>query len=277
MELPRGNRIASDNIEKFIHVITNLPDNFRGAIKVFFKFEDRLHKCDLLIDNKKILAATLDDLDQKKSISGRDALNEFLKFYKKSIGDVDTYSFNETEMNLTISVNEAILFKPAIDINDFVKEAGIGEKVEEKPPKEKPQEKPPEEKPPEKKGIIKDEKKWNEELSKLEEEWKKLEEDWKELESMGIIETEEKQDKKEKSTRDDKLGESKVLNSVPKLKKSIGFTDKIKLLRLPGASTILDNIDNKKTVREIIDKLGMDKKTAINIVNELKKMAYIEI
>jgi len=133
-----------------------------------------------------------------------------------------------------------------------------------------------EKKPPEEKGTIKDEEKWNEELSKLEEEWKKLEEDWKELKSEDIIESEKEQDRKEKSAPDDKI-DDKILKSTPKLKKNINFADKIKLLRLPGASTILDSIDNKKTVREIIDKLDMDEKTIINIVKELHKMNYIEI
>ncbi|OYT41546.1 MAG: hypothetical protein B6U86_02070 [Candidatus Altiarchaeales archaeon ex4484_43] len=117
MDLPRGECIISEKIANFEAVYKKLPEDFRGVIRIFMKFEGRLHRGDILIDDGNILGVSLDDLDNSTSSYGEEALEEIKNKAPRSIGDVDVYKFGEIEMSLAIDSNERILFRHVIPLD----------------------------------------------------------------------------------------------------------------------------------------------------------------
>ncbi|RLI90815.1 MAG: hypothetical protein DRO89_05130, partial [Candidatus Altiarchaeales archaeon] len=261
MDLPRGERIISEKIANLEAVYKKLPEDFRGVIRIFMKFEGRLYRGDMLIDDGNILGVSLDDLDKSISSYGERALEEIKNKASKSIGDVDVYKFSEIEMSLAIDSNERILFRRAIPLDRLGVERVV---VEEERKKE------------EEESI----EKWREELGKLNEEWARLEEKWKKLESIKDLPVESIKDlpvEQEAGKKAEELaGEDlEVLKSRPKMLKGIGFTDKLRLLKFPRASNVMKLMDGKKTVEEIAEELNIDKRSIIGLMKELKKRSYI--
>jgi len=351
MDLPRGKRIISEKIANLGAVYKKLPENFRGVIRIFMKFESRVHRGDILIDDGNILGVSLDDLDKSISSYGEGALKEIKNKAPQSMGDVDVYKFGEIEMSLAIDSNERVLFRHAIPLDRL----GVGEVVVEEERKEKEESKRKGEEERKEEGERKrkeeeerkrkeegekkrkeeeerkrkeegekkrkeeeerkrkeegekkrkeeeerrrrgeeerkeeEEKKrkekesieeWRKELGKLDEEWARLEDEWKKLESIKDLSVEQEAEKKvpeaEKKVEELTEEDLKVLKSKPKLLKSIGFTDKLRLLKFPRASNVMELMDGKKTVGEISEELDIDKGSIIDLMEELKTRGYIQ-
>ncbi|HDH41658.1 MAG TPA: DUF2226 domain-containing protein, partial [Candidatus Altiarchaeales archaeon] len=183
MDLPRGKRIISEKIANLEAVYKKLPEDFRGVIRIFMKFEGRLHRGDILIDDGNILGVSLDDLDRSISSYGEGALEEIKNKASKSIGDVDVYKFGEIEMSLAIDSNERILFRHVIPLDRLWVEKVVVEekkrreeeerrKREEEEKKRREEEERRKREEEEKKTREEDSiEKWREELGKLDEEW----------------------------------------------------------------------------------------------------------
>ena len=268
MDLPRGKRIISEKIANLEAVYKKLPEDFRGVIRIFMKFEGRLHRGDILIDDGNILGVSLDDLDRSISSYGEGALEEIKNKASKSIGDVDVYKFGEIEMSLAIDSNERILFRHVIPLDRLGVEKVVVEEEKRMGEEERP-------------GGEESIEKWMEEIGKLDEEWARLEDEWKKLESIKDLSVEQEEAEKRAPEAEKKAGglaeeDLKVLKSNPKLLKNIGFTDKLRFLKFPRASSVIQLMDGKKSVGEIAEELNIDKKSIIDLMKELKKRGYIQ-
>ncbi|OYT41547.1 MAG: hypothetical protein B6U86_02075 [Candidatus Altiarchaeales archaeon ex4484_43] len=120
-----------------------------------------------------------------------------------------------------------------------------------------------------------------EEIGKLDEEWARLEDEWKKLESIKDLSVEQEEAEKrapeaEKKAEELAVEDLKVLKSNPKLLKNIGFTDKLRFLKFPHASSVIQLMDGKKSVGEIAEELNIDKRSIIDLMKELKKRGYIQ-
>ena len=275
MDLPRGKRIISEKIANLEAVYKKLPEDFRGVIRIFMKFEGRLHRGDILIDDGNILGVSLDDLDRSISSYGEGALEEIKNKASKSIGDVDVYKFGEIEMSLAIDSNERILFRHVIPLDRLWVEKVVVEEKKRREEEERRKREEEEKKRREEESI----EKWREELGKLDEEWARLEKEWKKLESIKDLSVEQEAEKKapEAEKKAEELAEEdlKILKSRPKMLKSIGFTDKLRLLKFPRASNVMGLMDGKKTVEEIAEELNIDKRSIISLIKELRNKGYI--
>ncbi len=275
MDLPRGECIISEKIANFEAVYKKLPEDFRGVIRIFMKFEGRLHRGDILIDDGNILGVSLDDLDNSTSSYGEEALEEIKNKAPRSIGDVDVYKFGEIEMSLAIDSNERILFRHVIPLDRLGVEKVVVEEKKRREEEERRKREEEEKKRREEESI----EKWREELGKLDEEWARLEKEWKKLESIKDLSVEQEAEKKapEAEKKAEELAEEdlKILKSRPKMLKSIGFTDKLRLLKFPRASNVMGLMDGKKTVEEIAEELNIDKRSIIDLIKELRNRGYI--
>jgi hypothetical protein len=366
MDLPRGKRISSEKIENIGTVYDRVPADFRGLIRLFMKYDGRLHSGDILVDDKHIIGISLDDLDKNKSVFGEEAFAEMKVRISEAKGDVDLHRFSDVEMSLALSTNERVLLRPGLPLTRFKELGGAPapaapaapaappepprrrddedrrrkdeearRRAEEDRKKKEDEErrradeearrrdederrkrdeesrrradddrkrkdeeerrrredeekrrrapapapkKPEEPKKAEEPKRAEDED-WMKELGKLDEEWGKLEDEWKKLESIKGLSIEEGGVAKAPAVaRPEELsGEDKaVLGSKPAVVKSIGFADKLRLLRFPSASNAVGMMDGKKTVGEIADALKIDKKVLADLVKELNKRGYVK-
>jgi hypothetical protein len=358
MDLPRGKRISSEKIEYIGTVYDRVPADFRGLIRLFMKYDGRLHSGDILVDDKHIIGISLDDLDKNKSVFGEEAFAEMKARISEAKGDVDLHRFSDVEMSLALSTNERVLLRPGLPLIRFKELGGAPapaapaapaappeplprrrddddrrRKDEERRRAEEDRKKKEDEerrradeearrrdddarrradddhkkkeeeerrrrededkrrrapiiapkkieepKKPEEPKRAEDED-WMKELGKLDEEWGKLEDEWKKLESIKGLSIEEGGAAKAPAVaRPEELsGEDKaVLGSKPMVVKSIGFADKLRLLRFPSASNAVGMMDGKKTVGEIADALKIDKKVLADLVKELTKRGYVK-
>jgi hypothetical protein len=347
MDLPRGKRILSEKVENISTVYDRIPSDFRGLIRLFMKYDGRLHSGDLLVDDKHIIGISLDDLDKNKSVFGEEALSEMRAQISQAKGDVDLHRFSDVEMGIALSTNERVLLRPGLplvrfkelggapaapaapaepvprrrDDEDRKKEEEVRRKTEDdkrradeearrradedrkrrdeedarrrdeesrrktdddrrKREEEERRKRPAAAEPKAAEAPKKPEdEEWMKELGKLDEEWGKLEEEWKKLESIKGLSVEDGGAAKAASaarpvelTSEDKT----VLSSRPAVVKSIGFADKLRLLRFPSASNAVAMMDGKKSVGEIADSLKIDKKVLADLVKELSKRGYVK-
>jgi hypothetical protein len=351
MDLPRGKRILSEKIENISTVYDRVPADFRGLIRLFMKYDGRLHSGDILVDDKHIIGISLDDLDKNKSVFGEEAFAEMKARISEAKGDVDLHRFSDVEMSLALSTNERVLLRPGLPLTRFKELGGapapaapVAPAAPPEPPPRRRDEDDRRRKDDERKRAEEDRKKkedderrradeearrradddhkrkeederrrredeekrrrapavapkkieepktveepkraededWMKELGKLDEEWGKLEDEWKKLESIKGLSIEDGGVAKAPAVaRPEELsGEDKaVLGSKPAVVKSIGFADKLRLLRFPSASNAVGMMDGKKTVGEIADSLKIDKKVLADLVKELTKRGYVK-
>ncbi len=168
MDLPRGKRTKSGKITDFITICKGLQPDFKGVFRLFIDIGGELNKGVLLISNNETVAVSLRNIDGGTEISGNDALNQVSKHILASVGDLDIYSYNDSEMNLALNVNRHASLTHPLDLGEFQREFALGEGmkenvVEEKPEGEEPGEEKPEEKVKERKKKPKEEKEPGEE------------------------------------------------------------------------------------------------------------------
>ena len=67
------------------------------------------------------------------------------------------------------------------------------------------------------------------------------------------------------------------VETVPKLKKKIGFMDKLRLRKSPQYLKILGTIDGEKNLEDISRETGIDIQSIVESINKLIAEGYITI
>jgi len=117
MDLIRGKHIIPSNTEEFFNVCRNLDQSFTGAMRLLGEIDGDMYQADLLIQNGRIIAASLEDLNKRTIILKEDALKGIKSKLIGIRGSLDVYEFNETEMSETIAENMDAMFDPQTDIS----------------------------------------------------------------------------------------------------------------------------------------------------------------
>lgn len=117
MDLIRGKHIIPSNTEEFFNVCRSLDQSFTGAMRLLGEIDGDMYQADLLIQNGKIIAASLEDLNKRTMILKEGALKEIKSKLIGIRGSLDVYEFNEMEMNETIAENMDAMFDPQTDIS----------------------------------------------------------------------------------------------------------------------------------------------------------------
>jgi len=319
MDLPRGKKKLSGDIKDINSILRNLPQEFKGAARIFMKIKGTLYEGDILIQNNSIIATSLENLDIKKTISGERAFEEIKSMIKGATGALDVYSFTDDEIKLTVHVNDETLLESPIGIDRIIEEPKIEQlekkeveieearvrkkeeeekkrRAEEESKKKKEEEarkrmegeaerKPEEDKRKEEtKREIEEEMEGKEEgisniggLEELEEEWRKLDEEWRKLEKKEKSYREEIVAKEEPEKKEviEKVEKKAVV--IPKLKKKIGFMDRLHFMTSPQTLKVLKAIDGKKNLEEISKETGIDISTLNKLIGKLVIDDYVTI
>ncbi len=111
----------------------------------------------------------------------------------------------------------------------------------------------------------------DEEFNKLDEEWKSLEKEWERIRTYK-----DGRNVNEIKSEIETKGKDEKLDIKPKMIRNIKLIDKIRLLKFPRASEIINLFDGTRTLREICVELNINNNEIIPLLDELRRRGYIK-
>lgn len=133
MKLPKGSNIRPDKTENFYVICRELGGDFNGALRLKGKTADGIYMADLLIQDGKIIAASIKRISDDYTWNREEGLSEIQDKLAGSSGKLDIFEFTPEEMARSIEHNEKSLLTQELLVVD------IGVKIKSKVIKQKPE------------------------------------------------------------------------------------------------------------------------------------------
>ena len=124
--LPQGTRVLTKTRKKFQNFCESLTKDFKGVMRLYGKLDEKLYIAGLLLERGNIIAASFEEVDNKKIVFKEEAITQIKKKLYGTKGDLDVYAFNEADMKKARERNTEALLTSATPL------LSIGMKIKSK-------------------------------------------------------------------------------------------------------------------------------------------------
>ena len=146
-------RIAAGDLKNIGSILRDLPEGFRGVVRIRMLREQKTYESDLLLQNGFIIGASISCSEDGAQLLGEKAFLGLVDLIKESSGGFETYEFADPEFKPYVAVNESMLLELVRGLGRTLEEIGhVDEDIR-------------------KEGLV-----------DLESQWKELEVKWKQFE-----------------------------------------------------------------------------------------------
>ena len=114
--LPEGKQVLTKTKKKFQNFCESLTKDFKGVIRLYGKLDEKLYIAGLLLERGNIIAASFEEVDNKKIVFKEEAITQIKKKLYGTKGDLDVYAFNEADMKKARERNKEALLTSAIPL-----------------------------------------------------------------------------------------------------------------------------------------------------------------
>ena len=153
MDFSPEKRIAAGDLKNIGSILRDLPEGFRGVVRIRMLREQKTYESDLLLQNGFIIGASISCSEDGAQLLGEKAFLGLVDLIKESSGGFETYELADSEFKPYVAVNESMLLELVRGLGRTLEEIGhVDEDIR-------------------KEGLV-----------DLESQWKELEVKWKQFE-----------------------------------------------------------------------------------------------
>jgi len=124
IDFPPEKKTAGGDLKNIGSALRDLPEEFKGVIRIRMLGDNRNYQSELLVQNGFIIAASLTCLDDGAQLSADKAFFGIVDLIKESSGTFEAYALSDSEFRSYIVVNDSSLLELVRGLGRTLEEIG---------------------------------------------------------------------------------------------------------------------------------------------------------